>query len=157
MSYQQPPGFGPPGDPPGFPPPGYPPQGYGPPPPAPPQGTWWSAIPWPVRALIGVGLVLGISLMWKAANPENRVIVNCHGTGVAIDCPVEHQQGNDTINACWDVVITCANGSRSTAHACQSVTPRQLITKSIPLTEVQNAAACDTSVGMRLENLALTV
>ena len=122
----------------------------------PPQGTWWTAIPWPVRALIGVGLVLGVFQLLKNAAPENRVIVNCQGTGAAYSCSVEHQQGNDTVNACWDIVATCQGGVRSTAHACHEVSHAQSVTHLVPISDFQNAAACQMLIGVTVENLVLT-
>ncbi len=111
-------------------------------------------------AVLGVFLFLGgIAQVVNSGmfSKPPQAAVNCQTVpGVGIRCSVQHQQGRSSLNVCWDVVITCRNGTRAVGHACQVVNRGATATRVIPVSAVTNAAACDLNVGMVLDNLVVT-
>jgi hypothetical protein len=131
------------------------PQQYGyPQQPPPPQGVpgWLKA----VGVLVVLGVLIGGAVL---AFPETRVRVECQGTGDGYTCAVAHDQGRATVNACWDVVATCRNGTRGVGHGCQTVQPSGRASRVIPVGDMvitPTGTVCDVLVGVTVEHLALT-
>lgn len=86
--------------------------------------------------------------------PPLNVYVRCEGVADGLACALEHKQGSVRAHACWDFVVVCANGSRPTAHACESADPGQTVQHLIPLSEFSpSAATCDQRVSSTVANV----
>ena len=100
--------------------------------------------------MVRVLLLTMLSFLAFGCAEENLVAVNCQGVGVGYQCTVQHTQGESRTEACWRVLVTCANGTTSEAAACQAVSPGETASRMIPITEFPNAAACDIATGVQV-------
>ncbi len=102
--------------------------------------------------------------MWLAAAvwlagcaKDNKVSVSCVGTGTAIECTTTHTSGDKRLSPCWDYVVTCENGTRVWARACSKVDPEGVVSTTIPISKMKNAAECDTVASRTVENINVAV
>jgi hypothetical protein len=86
---------------------------------------------------------------------ETKARVLCNPTTDTFLCVVTHEQGSETVNVCWDVVIVCAGGVRAVGHACQVVGPQQTASRAIPESEIQQIAQCRNATSITVENLTI--
>ena len=86
---------------------------------------------------------------------RNELYVECAPDRDGLRCTVEHQKGNETAKACWDVVFSCRNGTDARGSACQVVEPGAKAIKRMPLREIHNAERCDIIVKSGVENLSV--
>jgi len=90
----------------------------------------------------------------------SRAYVRCKSAGQVLGdgltCTIEHQSGASSLRACWDVVLTCANGPGGTAHACGDVAPKETTTVSLPFSSLTGATGCDKLTKIELEGLVVT-
>jgi|GEM_PF-6301766 len=159
----------PPGPPPPQNPDNQPGQHFGPPqqhpgsqqfPPAPPPPPKSSGIPaWQRLFLGGVFVFAGLSQLAnvrKAIWPA-QAYVTCRATPpTGFSCNVEHRQGTSALHVCWDIVVTCQNGTRAVGHACHDVERHAPSVATVPESTFTNAAACDRSTAMALEHMVVT-
>lgn len=62
------------------------------------------------------------TLMLAACIERDAARVDCGTPGPhGVDCHVARTGGNGTFEACWDLVITCQNGSTMTGAACHTM------------------------------------
>jgi hypothetical protein len=110
-----------------------------------------------MRALKTYALGVVALLALLACKKDNKVWVECVGTGQGFNCSATHQQGNDKVNACWDIKVVCQNGTVASGHGCQVVGPNQKSSTLIPVSQIQNADKCDLAKTTSVENLTLNV
>jgi hypothetical protein len=88
---------------------------------------------------------------------KTSVYVECFGAGsMGYTCTATHKSGSVGADVCWDLVISCRNGTAATGHACSRVEQGGKTSAGIPLSEVANAEACDAAVGARVANIRVT-
>ncbi len=70
---------------------------------------------------IAVALFLFVACDAKITMPT-KVDVNCETTKEGLDCTVKQTAGTTEAEACWDFIVTCANGAVVKApRLCQKV------------------------------------
>lgn len=92
--------------------------------------------------------------MLFAGCTETKAEVNCQGSGEAIACTLKHVQGSDTVDACFDIAISCRNGKTATAHGCETLVPSQVANKIFQDKDFSNLEGCEPS-GSTVKNLVL--
>ena len=102
------------------------------------------------------GVLLAVVLL--GCEKEVKVGVSCAGADAAgVVCTVTSIQGNGNgASACWDVVIDCANGSRSQAHGCQDVDFEGKASRVIPLDKFSDPQSCNKATGMSVTNIRIS-
>lgn len=102
-------------------------------------------------------VLLAAALTTFACKQDVKVYVECASTGIAYACTVTHQQGSDAAEACWDVAVTCQNGTRAVGHGCQEVQPESKASKFIPVSSFTKAEQCDMAAGVAVENIKVSL
>jgi hypothetical protein len=102
----------------------------------------------------------GLAESWLArgsAAEETWVEVRCGGSdGTSYTCQVHHAEGDEKVRACWDVILTCANGDVGRGTGCEVVEPRQTVMHGIPLESFTGGDECDQVTGAKVENIRMT-
>jgi hypothetical protein len=91
----------------------------------------------------------------KKSDNRPSAYVECAAFINSIHCVVTHKSG-PALNACWDVVMTCQNGTTLTAHGCQDVAPSGKAMKMIPESTIPNLKQCDSLVSFKVDNVQIT-
>jgi hypothetical protein len=111
-------------------------------------------------ALVAAGLYLAGAFYQPLTRTPTRVYVKCAAAGARMnagfDCSLEHTAGQRGGEACWDLVLTCANGPGGSAHACGRVAPGETAHVTIPYSSLQGASGCDKLTKIAVENAAVT-
>lgn len=111
-----------------------------------------------IRSWLSPKGMVAAALALACAGCENKVYVECEGKGEkGFECVVSHKKGSQTAKACWEVNVTCKNGTKVSGSACETVKPEQKVTKVIPLSELKNLDKCDSASETKVENLKLTL
>ena len=84
-----------------------------------------------------------------------KVSVECKGGSEDIACDVSHTAGESTVEACWDIQFKCENGEKVKGSGCAEVDKGETVTKRIPISELENHAACDKVADTKVKNLKL--
>lgn len=104
------------------------------------------------KAVAFGGPIILVLLACQCTGPGSAD-VSCQGAGSAIACDVTHTEGNSSLNVCWDMTLTCANGITGTGeNFCQVVAPGETRQKSIALSEFTGLDGCDSVTGMQILN-----
>lgn len=83
----------------------------------------------------------------------SEAFVNCTVGAEVIACLVEQRGGTVPAHVCWDVVVVCANGNRSTANACLDVQPDQTATRAVRWGDfIPSMDHCDTVQSMAADH-----
>jgi hypothetical protein len=106
-----------------------------------------------IGAIVGLVVWLAVSRILAAAGAE--VHVECTGVGLGFSCALSHDSGSAKADACWDIVVTCQNGTQAQAHACGSVEPRGTTSIFVPIAQMQNADRCDVARTTTVTNMTL--
>lgn len=77
--------------------------------------------------------------------------VACNGQGDQFACTINHT-GGGAGQVCWDIKLTCANGTVSTANQCVQLNPGESKTQMVPLSQFSNHAACDSVSNTEIVN-----
>jgi len=115
--------------------------------------------PWlsPLATVLGIALAAAWYYrveLWTWWNTSD-VNVNCTVGREAIACSVEQRGGISPAHVCWDVVATCANGTRPTAKACVDVLPNGTVSRDIAEREFTPAIGqCDEMQSIAAANFA---
>jgi hypothetical protein len=109
-----------------------------------------------VRGPWSAGMVVLGALAWAGCSGRAELYVECAPDRDGLRCTVEHQKGNDTAKACWDVTFTCRNGTEARGSACQVVEPGGKAVTRMPLREIRNADRCDLITKSGVENLSVS-
>lgn len=117
--------------------------------------SWrFRAHPLRMRSIIVVALLS----LGACSKPEARV--ECRPAGALLAhgyaCSVAHVSGSGG-EVCWSVDVACANGARSSAHACALITRGATISKAVPFADFGGKLdACDAISTTAISNLSLT-
>ena len=84
-------------------------------------------------------------LVALAGCTETKAEVSCQGGATGILCNIKHVQGSDTVNVCFDMVLSCRSGSTAKAHACQVVAPSQIATKNLVDADFKGLDTCEVN------------
>jgi hypothetical protein len=88
---------------------------------------------------------------------RDRASVRCAWVGTTVDegldCTLEHTQGFSPLHACWDVVLTCANGPGESAHACGAVSPGAFSHVAVRGSDFAGAQGCDRFTKVEIKNV----
>ena len=109
------------------------------------------------RAALGavVGLLVWFALSQILAAAGAEVRVECTGVGLGFSCALSHESGAAKAEACWDIIVTCQNGTQAQAHACGSVEPRGKTSVFVPIGQMQNADRCDVARTTTVTNMVI--
>lgn len=106
---------------------------------------------------IAIGGCVGAVLLACSVSGPGSADVSCTGAGTSILCDVTHTEGSDSLEVCWDMTLTCANGGTGSGSGfCQTVAPAQTQQKSIPLSDFSGLETCDSVTGMTIINQSAT-
>lgn len=128
-----------------------------------PQPTSWFSRNWKWVAL-AVVLPTGcccsftaIAAFLPADADADGARVDCGTPGPGgVDCEVRRTSGTGTLEACWDLNITCANQAVMVAHECGQVAAGQDTTKvNMPVSSFSNQEACDAPKAGAVEGLSV--
>ena len=108
---------------------------------------------------LAVFLVLAASVV--ACHKETRVYVECKSAGATLDtgmsCTLDHQQGDVPAHACWDMIVTCQNGTKGTVHGCGDVRPQAKSNVVLPFSAFGGSLdKCDGVAGANVTGLIIT-
>lgn len=84
-----------------------------------------------------------------------EVSVNCQPLVEGFDCLVEHLSGGADVEACWDISLSCANGTTSSAHACSLVESGGTAEVMVALSEFSSLDQCDQVASGEVTNLVI--
>lgn len=110
-----------------------------------------------MRTLWAMRKALLIWVFVAACADDHKAYVECAGAPAGIMCTATHSEGSKPINVCWDVVIDCAGGLQTKAHACQMVQPMGKASKLVPEADFADISACTQATGISVVDLKLTV
>ncbi|MBK6514725.1 MAG: hypothetical protein IPG04_11525 [Polyangiaceae bacterium] len=120
-------------------------------------GTW--LLPYAVVAVAAV--VAGVVLHGKIWGPAARVTVSCRAAGDAPKagylCTPRHVGGYQSARACWDLALTCDNGTQLMEHVCAQVTLGEARESSVPFEHSAGVDDCDKISAARVDNLRVEV
>lgn len=121
-------------------------------------GAAW-LLPYAGVAVLAVGL--GIGLHGRVWGPAARVTVSCRAAGDAAKdgywCTPKHVGGYQGARACWDLSLTCDNGTRLTEHACAQVSLGQARESMIPYEYSPGVDDCDKIGTASVDNLRVEI
>lgn len=86
-------------------------------------------------------------------NADPNLWVECNPNGTGYTCVVTSSNIGRSIDACWDIVASCANGASVTASACERTNPESKSTRIVPLKDFAATSRCDELRGVRVENV----
>lgn len=105
-------------------------------------------------------LAAGLLLSLGGCEKEPKAYVECKPIGATIGeglaCTIEHKQGSVAVEACWRVLMTCANGHNVTATKCGTVAPEGKSVVAIRAADLVNAELCDAVTATSLDSMRLT-
>jgi hypothetical protein len=151
---------------------GYGPPGYSaPPPPPPPKDTGTSPavialIVIVVLAVLGIGscaICVGVGYLGSSKpsptpppTSNTRVFVLCDGSPAGgFSCTVTHTAGSERANACWDIRVSCHNGTLVTGRACQAVGVGGKATRFVRSSDLSNVNRCNGAASTTVENVTV--
>ncbi len=106
-----------------------------------------------MRFLLGVGVALAALLFGGCAEPD-RVQVECVPIPTqGYSCSLQHVTGENVVESCWSVRVSCANGKKTSARTCQQAQPGAKVSRLIPLAEFLGHAECDTIISTAVEDV----
>lgn len=107
------------------------------------------------RYFVGL-LVIGALTSWSKGKPSARVDCGTPGPG-GVDCVIKRTAGEGSFKACWDLEITCANGGKMVASACQGVKAGAAEgTANLPAASFSNQDQCDAPKSGAVKKLVVT-
>jgi hypothetical protein len=83
---------------------------------------------------------------------QTELDVECVGDRDGVRCILEHQKGSKPVKACWDVAMTCRNGTSVRGSTCQVVEPASKAIARIPAKEMAGLDKCDVVQKSSVEN-----
>jgi len=91
-----------------------------------------------------------------SVNPD-AARVDCGTPGPhGVDCTLTRTGGDGTIQACWDLVITCRNEGVMSASACHRMAGDQgLATQNMPVADFSGQQTCDAPASGQVERLQI--
>jgi hypothetical protein len=97
-------------------------------------------------------LVLGL-----AACESVSAHVDCKTTAApSVECEVKQTEGKTEVEVCWDLTVTCNNGTKVTPpRTCGKVKDGGTTNVTIPADRLPNVDKCDGGPKATLENLTL--
>ncbi len=110
-----------------------------------------------MRYLLCLALLSLAGCPGKTEKPKTMVYVSCQAHENGFTCSIEHKQGDEAAQVCWDVHLSCANGKGSAvAHACDGISPMQTRTHLVAFADFVENGPCDRLSGLSVENVALS-
>jgi hypothetical protein len=109
-----------------------------------------------LAVVFGIAVVaVGAHRLYACATGADRakVQVACGPSTSGLECTVAHVEGGAEAEACWNVVLTCANGLRVASHACRTVQPKQSVKHYLGVGQFPNMERCDRGVAYKVEDL----
>ncbi len=105
-----------------------------------------------------VAMIFVFSGLMMACQNSAKVMVECKVDGdKGFQCEVRHTEGKAKAKACWDAVVTCANGTKVIGSGCHEVAPGAKAQHLIPVEEIKNKDACDKGVSFDVTNVKVTI
>ncbi len=113
--------------------------------------------PMMTRVVVCVVAMVGLC----GCHKETKVAVECRSAGATLSagmaCTLDHRQGDSAAQVCWDVNVSCQNGTRGKAHGCGSVDPQAKSSVVMPFTAFGGSLEkCDAVAGASVDGLVLT-
>jgi hypothetical protein len=154
---------------------GYGPPGFSapPPPPHPPKDTGTSGavialVVLVVLAVLGIGgclICLGVGALGSSKPPTPpkstataTVYVLCDGSPAGgFSCTVTHTSGTAKADACWDIRVSCHNGTLVSGRSCQVVAPQGKATRFVRSADLSNVNRCNGAASTAVENVTVRV
>ncbi len=106
-------------------------------------------------------LTFGVAALLASGCDRGRVEahVACQANQVGMTCSLSRLSGTVDANACWDVKLSCRDGTDSTAHACHPVPRGQGAASSrlIIWEDFPRFANCGVPTSISVENLNIAV
>jgi hypothetical protein len=98
--------------------------------------------------------LLGLAL---AACENVSAHVDCKTTAApSVECDVKQTEGKTEVEVCWDLTVTCQNGTKIRApRTCGKVKDGGTTKVTIPADKLPNVDKCDGGPKAAMENLTL--
>lgn len=120
-------------------------------------GSW--LLPYALAAIAAVAL--GVVFHGKLWGPAARVTVTCRAAGSEPKegylCTPRHVGGYQSARACWDLALTCENGTPLMEHVCAQVTLGEVRESAVPFEHSPGVEDCDKIAAARVDNLRVEV
>lgn len=97
-----------------------------------------------LRIVSSGSVLLALCLACGTNIAPPRANVNCQGQGDAYSCSVAHTSGGAG-QVCWDIRVTCANGTVTSANSCVHLEPGATVTHRVPVSAFPNFSTCEVS------------
>ena len=73
-----------------------------------------------------------------------------------MECEVKQTEGKSEMEVCWDLTVTCKNGTKiAPPHSCTKVKDGGTVKVTIPADKLPNVASCDGEPKMALTSLTI--
>ena len=87
---------------------------------------------------------------------RDKVAIECQPLGDSLSCSIKHIEESNTVNACFDVIISCRSESKATAHVCHISEPDQTATRTLQDADFSGINKCEPN-GMSVSNIVVAV
>ncbi|NUP10651.1 MAG: hypothetical protein HOW73_31795 [Polyangiaceae bacterium] len=114
------------------------------------------------HAAVALGaVVVGIVFHGAVWGPEARVTVSCRAAGTTLKegylCTPKHLGGIQDARACWDLSITCKNGTHVSEHVCAIVTLGSAHESKVPFDYSPGFEECDEIGSASVDDLRVEI
>jgi hypothetical protein len=105
---------------------------------------------------IGALLVAAVAGCKVTTGEDMNATVNCKGEKDGIGCEIAQTKGTGEAKVCWDVKLTCKNGTIVSGSGCGQVSNGGKATHLIPNSALENDEKCDSADNMAVLNMKIT-
>ena len=113
-----------------------------------------------MRRIFGIGLAFMLSAccFGGSKGPATKALVNCSENASAFSCTVTTTGGGSkNYSVCWDIKVSCTDGTKHEAHNCQDIQGDSKATATVPAAKF-NGGKCGPGkgAGISVDNVKIT-
>jgi hypothetical protein len=110
-----------------------------------------------MRIWAGMGAVALAIAAFGCKGEEVKVNINCNGAKDGMQCKLTRTAGESKVKTCWDIAITCNNGTAVSGSACQELAKGEASADHLmPESSFAGMDKCDGAKTTEVKNLKLT-
>jgi hypothetical protein len=111
-------------------------------------------------AILSLVLGLGVAAAFIAYREyfgKAGVEVRCQPRPGVVACELRHVKGAASCKSCWDIAVSCKNGTRSIVNACGNVKAKGTTQVDVPESSFPSLDKCDEAQAIKIENIKVTL